>query len=83
MNIKSLNGPYKHVFMNDDEIAEALENMEKNELLNTAPSYVKDGPSAIKLVSFREKHLTHLKEHPKTNPQHYLSNLRAMIKIRP
>lgn len=68
--------------MSSDEITEALKNMEEDERLNTSPSYVNDGPAAVRMVSFSEKHLTHLQQHPKTNPEHYLSNLRAMIKIR-
>jgi hypothetical protein len=82
MNIKHLQGPYKPVFMDETEIRQTLNSMEQDATLRTSPSYITNTPEAIGLVSFRKKHLTYLKEHPKVNPQHYLSNLKTMIKIR-
>ena len=83
MNIKHLQGPYKHVFMNVEEIKEALDNMDQDTSFNTRPSQVKDEPSPTGLVTFKEKHMAYLMKHPKVNPEHYLSNLRAVIRIRP
>jgi len=73
--------PAHSVFMNDDEISDALDVMEQDASLKTVPDLVKDEVSAH-TVSFKQKHATYLKEHPKVNPEHYLANLHAMIKIR-
>ncbi len=83
MNIKHLPRPDKHVYMDEAEIHQALTLMEQDVSLKTVPGYRLDVLEPIRLVSFREKHLTYLKAHPKVNPEHYLSNLRTMIKIRP
>lgn len=83
MNIKHLQGPYKHVFLNDEEIQTELALMEDNASFNTKPSYMKDTSSSIRLVTFLERHAAYLKGHPKVNPEHYLSNLRTVIRIRP
>jgi hypothetical protein len=82
VSIRDLNRPHKSIFLNEAEIKDALAVMEQDNLLNTAPCYVKDSLTSIHLVTFREKHMIYLKSHPKVNPQHYLSNLRTMIKIR-
>lgn len=82
MNIKHLQGPYKHVFMTEAEIEEALKLMEKDAGLKTVHSYEKDSLDSLRTVSFREKHLAYLKGHPKLNPEHYLSNLRTVLRIR-
>jgi hypothetical protein len=34
------------------------------------------------LIPFVNKHMEYLRNHPSTNPQHYLSNLRLMTKSR-
>lgn len=82
MNIKDLSGRSKPIFMDEEQIKVALLAMEQDSGLDTKPVYVKDSPSDIRLVTFREKHLAYLKGHPKVNPEFYLSNLRTMIKIR-
>lgn len=33
-------------------------------------------------ISFVDRHMKYLSEHPKLNPRHYLSNLRLMTKIK-
>jgi hypothetical protein len=83
MSIKHMSKPDKQIFMDETEIDEALDFMEQDISLKTPPSYVRETISSIKLMSFREKHLSYLKAHPKINPENYLSNLRTMIKIRP
>jgi hypothetical protein len=70
MNTRHLQGPYKHVFLNEAEIEAALKQIEKDELFKTKPKFYKI-------------HLNYLKEHPKVNPEHYLSNLRTVLRIRP
>ncbi len=82
MNIKSLQGPYKHAFMNEEEIKAALKAMVENSDCDTKPISVKEG-SLSKEIAFQERHLTYLKEHPKINPEYYLSNLKTMIRLRP
>lgn len=82
MNIK-YSQPSKPVFMTEEEIHEALTLMEKDTSLDTKAIYIKDTAKSIRLVSFLEKHAVYLKEHPKVNPEHYLANLRTVLRIRP
>ena len=64
-------------------VREKLVAMEHNPLLNTASSF-----SANSLlypdrqIPFVEKHLAYLMDHPKVDPDQYLSNLRLMLKKR-
>jgi hypothetical protein len=74
--------PDKFVFMDEQEIAEALSTMEQDSLLKTGPVLIKDADNCMRLVSFHEKHAGYLRAHPKVNPAHYLANLHAMVKIR-
>lgn len=75
-------GPTKTVFITDEAIRQALDEMEQDPGLDTKSRPAKGVSLASDLPSFRETHLLYLKEHPKVNPEHYLSNLKAMIKIR-
>jgi hypothetical protein len=68
--------------MTEDEIRAALTSMEKDDSFNTRPVYVKDPLASIKLISFYEKHMAYLKEHPKINPEYYLANLRTVLRVR-
>lgn len=72
----------KVVFMDSDAIHDILDSMESDSSLDTKSRPSKGVISSADLLSFRELHLLYLKEHPKVNPEHYLSNLKAMIKIR-
>jgi hypothetical protein len=74
--------PTKTVFMTQEAILEAIDSMENNHGLDTKSRPAKGVLLSSDLPSFRETHLLYLKEHPKVNPAHYLSNLKAMIKIR-
>jgi hypothetical protein len=69
-------------FLDDATLHQMMIDMEENELLNTKPSYVNDGPDGARLVTFYEKHSIYIKSHPKINPQNYLANVRTMIRIR-
>jgi hypothetical protein len=80
---KHMHKPERVVFMDETMIEQALADMERDCLLRTGPVATKDAENAVRMVSFREKHLSYLKQHPKVNPQHYLANLHTMIKIRP
>lgn len=83
MSTKHFQGPYKHVFMDEAEIQAELTLMEQNTSLNTKPSYGRYALPSMRLETFRKRHMTYLKDHPKINPEHYLSNLRAVLRIRP
>jgi hypothetical protein len=83
MNIMHFQGhPDKPVAMGADDINQALTDMEEDPGLKTVPSLIKEDPSSMRIVSFREKHAAYLEAHPKVMPQSYLANLRTMIKIR-
>ncbi|MGC1177104.1 MAG: hypothetical protein WA843_03460 [Candidatus Saccharimonadales bacterium] len=84
MNIQRLQKPHKQKFMNEEEIQQALRLMEQDASLNTTSKLtIRIGmlPPA-RLGAFRERHAEYLREHPKVNPEHYLSNLRTVIRIR-
>ena len=83
MNTKHLQGPYKHVFMDEAEIQAQLTLMERSVSLNTKPGYNRYTSSSIRRETFRNRHTTYLKAHPKINPEHYLSNLRTVLRVRP
>ncbi|MBI1857165.1 hypothetical protein HYS01_02735 [Candidatus Saccharibacteria bacterium] len=69
--------------MTEEEIREKLRLMELDPGLKTESAY---RANAVlwpdNLISFIENHAMYLRVHPKVNPEHYLSNLRLMIKIR-
>ena len=83
MAIKHMHKADRPLFMDGDTIDRVLSEMEHNNELNTQSVPVIDGMDSVKMVTFHEKHAGYLRTHPKINPQNYLSNLRAMIKIRP
>jgi hypothetical protein len=82
VNIKHVQRRDVPAFLDAASIDEILKSMEEDPQLKTVPVLVKDETNSVQLVSFREKHSTYLREHPKVNPENYLSNLRTMIKIR-
>jgi hypothetical protein len=69
-------------FMTQEEVQDSLTEMELDELLNTGPVFVRSAEDSIISVPFRERHTVYLINHPKVNPQDYLSNLKTMIRIR-
>jgi hypothetical protein len=81
VNIKHLSRSEKEVFMSAEEIEEALNIMVQDASFSTRGIY-KNTPSSLPLT-FKEKHLGYLKNHPKVNPAHYLSNLRIALRVRP
>ena len=66
----------------DSELAETirieLQSMVDNPLYITETSY---SPDSVERLEFVDKHLLYLSKHLKTNPNHYLSNLRLMTKV--
>lgn len=73
--------PFGH--LNEAEIREALQEMENSSFFTTGSSYSANSSLyADNQMPFAEKHVAYLKSHPKLNPEHYLANLRLMIKVR-
>ncbi len=69
-------------FLESDEVIVirlALEGMVSDASYNTEAKYTVNPANSL---SFVDKHLTYLCAHPKLNPQHYLSNLRLMTRIK-
>ncbi|MEI6751015.1 MAG: hypothetical protein WCK69_00480 [Candidatus Saccharibacteria bacterium] len=67
--------------MDQLEISDALQAMESDPFLVTESAYRANTllwPD--NLISFVDCHLAYLKSHPSTNPSHYLSNLRLMLR---
>jgi hypothetical protein len=82
MNLQDLSRPFKPGDVSEDEMRQELTLMENNPELDTPVSLVKDDDLSVYLISFQEKHMKYLREHPKINPAPYLANLKTMIKIR-
>lgn len=72
----------KVVFMDEAGIVERLQALEDDETMLTESSYMLIPMAESHLVSFQDKHLMYLRGHPQVNPEHYLANLRTMLKIR-
>jgi hypothetical protein len=63
------------------EVREALRGMETNPTLVTQSSFRANTEKwPDNKISFVENHIAYLRLHPKTNPSHYLSNLRLMLR---
>lgn len=74
--------PAKVAHLQEDAIRQELILMENDSGLDTRVSLVKEEGMSVRLITFQEKHLVYLREHPKVNPIPYLTNLKTMIKIR-
>ena len=82
MSIDNSDQFYKPAGISEIEIREELTKMELNPELNTKASLVKESQSSLRLMTFEEKHLSYLRQHPKVSPLPYLANLKTMIKVR-
>jgi hypothetical protein len=80
MSVKSK--PSTEGFLEVAEIEEALRLMEEDSSYNTISSYSANVAHLDHQIPFSEKHLLYLKNHPRLNPEHYLANLRLMMKVR-
>ena len=70
--------------MDEEEIRTALQVMEANPALVTKSAFRANTEKwPDNTISFVESHMAYLKLHPKTDPQHYLSNLRLMLRRNP
>lgn len=70
-------------FLASDEaqlIRTDLKKMTKDPSFNTKSMY---SAASADDVTFVEKHMKYLADHPKLNPQQYLSNVRLMTRIKP
>lgn len=49
----------------------------------TRPSFSADTEKySNNLIPFIDKHMAYLRDHPSTNPNHYISNLKLMTRLR-
>ncbi len=65
------------------EFEKTLVVMAKDSSYNTGPSYSANSELyPNNLIPFVNKHMDYLRNHPTTDPQHYLANLRLMTRIR-
>lgn len=70
--------------VDEEEIRTALEGMEDNPSLVTDSAFRANAEKwPENTISFVDRHLEYLRQHPKTDPQHYLSNLRLRLRKRP
>ncbi len=64
-------------------ILESLRIMARDTTYNTDSSYsANSNLYPDHLIPFVAKHMEYLKNHPSTDPEHYLANLRLMTRIR-
>ena len=64
-------------------VAELLQLMVLDDAYITTPTFSADSEKyADNLIPFTDKHMAYLRNHPTTNPKHYLSNLRLMTRAR-
>jgi hypothetical protein len=59
------------------DIRKILEQMMEDEKFNTDSTYA---AGSDENMSFVDKHMKYLSEHPKLNPQYYLRNIRLMTR---
>ncbi len=82
MNMNSFQTSKKQDFISEEQVREALRQMEQDATLNTDPVLIRNIPGSARSAPFEQRHLTYLKEHPKVDPEDYLSNLRTVLRIR-
>jgi hypothetical protein len=78
MIIQDYGRPYKPGDVTEQEIRDELDNPS----LDTRLKLSKEEEFSLKALTFQEKHVVYLKQHPKINPNSYLANLKTMLKIR-
>lgn len=70
--------------MDEEDVRTVLETMVTNPTLVTKPAFRANTEKwPTNSISFVESHLAYLRLHPKTDPKHYLSNLRLMLRKKP
>jgi hypothetical protein len=69
--------------LEEQGVEEILRAMVDNSHMNTRSSYSANASlHPDNQITFVEKHMTYLLDHPKVVPAQYLANLRLMIKVR-
>jgi maltodextrin utilization protein YvdJ len=70
-------------YMLESLVEQLLQAMLEDESYRTLPGYSIDTETyPDHNVPFVAAHMHYLKKHPQVDPEHYLSNLRLMLKIR-
>jgi hypothetical protein len=70
-------------YMSEVDVEKALDLIEQDASFNTGSSYSANTDAyPDHLIPFKAKHMAYLRTHPKTDPEHYLANLRLMMRIR-
>ncbi len=65
------------------ELLKVLKAMDQDLRFNTEPTFSSDAEKyPDNLMPFVDKHVKYIRNHPATNPQHYLANLRLITKVR-
>ncbi|MEO6761755.1 MAG: hypothetical protein ABI220_05310 [Candidatus Saccharimonadales bacterium] len=69
--------------LEDAGVLDKLQAMEVDDSLNTESTYCANSELyPDNQMPFADRHIAYLKAHPKLDPQHYLANLRLMIRVR-
>lgn len=69
--------------MQEAEIIEKLKAMEQDPAMVTNSAFRANSEVwPDHTISFVDLHLAYIKQHPQTNPSHYLSNLRLKLRLR-
>lgn len=67
--------------MTEEEIVEALQTMQSDASFVTKSAYRANAELwPGNRISFVDSHMAYLKTHPALSPEHYLSNLRLMLR---
>lgn len=70
-------------YLAGSEITQKLELMLEDDSYHTTKGYSIDTEAyPDHAVPFVEHHMNYLRKHPQVDPEHYLSNLRLMLKVR-
>jgi hypothetical protein len=65
------------------EVEKLLRDMVLNAAYHTAASYSANSTTyPNNLIPFVDKHMNYLQAHPKTDPQHYMANLRLSTRLK-
>ena len=70
-------------YIQESDIVQELQSMLEDDSFHTEPGYsINTEAYPDHVIPFVEKHVSYLNKHPQVDPEHYLSNLRLMLKVR-
>jgi hypothetical protein len=70
-------------YLAESEVIQELQLMLKDDSYHTTTGYsINTEAYPDHAVPFVEHHMNYLRKHPQVDPEHYLSNLRLMLKVR-